>query len=493
MTKKAAVTYNQGDLIFAKVKGYPAWPARVTEKADAKGNRYKVFFFGTYETATVKKEEIFSYDESTKAKFGKQKRKGFAEALDEIENNPGLMTIDMYPPLEGEEKPPLEGGTSGDTTAEESALEIDLGERPSIIASPAPLTPVPAPVEPKSNKKGAKRKAENSPATPSAPKKQAKLAPTPIANTPSTPANASTPAESEKTSRSGRVIKPEKFEDIENNETPVKTGGVLKRTPSTPATEDSKIEEPTTPKSGSAKKNESQKMWTSIKATGDTIEINMEDSDKPQIFDSKDEEIEWSRKAAKNILKFKKIVESGLFIPVEITRKLVEKADRTPLEDEILANEKTIANRKEKMRWLKVEQSIVDLDIALKMALHHEKPDMQRCLTLGKELESLAIVPLMLKKQPEIVTTIRRMRKYVGPKNDQPDPKTQEKFDELTEKIRICANDIYEKFQIMFSAPEGQNFGSFFKEEVKKFNDVTKDFDHDVYFNLVEDPTVASV
>ena len=85
------------------------------------------------------------------------------------------MTIDMYPPLEGEEKPPLEGGTSGDTTAEESALEIDLGERSSIIESPAPLTPVSAPVEPKSNKKGAKRKAENSPATPSAPKKQAKL------------------------------------------------------------------------------------------------------------------------------------------------------------------------------------------------------------------------------------------------------------------------------------------------------------------------------
>ena len=53
------------------------------------------------------------------------------------------------------------------------------------------------------------------------------LAPTPIANTPSTPANASTPAESEKTSRSGRVIKPKKFEDIENNETPVKTGGVV--------------------------------------------------------------------------------------------------------------------------------------------------------------------------------------------------------------------------------------------------------------------------
>ena len=37
-----------------------------------------------------------------------------------------------------------------------------------------------------------------------------------------------------------------------------------------------------------------------------------------------------------------------------------------------------------------------------------------RCITLAGELQSLAIKPLMLKKQPDIVTTVRKMRKYIG-------------------------------------------------------------------------------
>ena len=70
-----------------------------------------------------------------------------------------------------------------------------------------------------------------------------------------------------------------------------------------------------------------------------------------------------------------------------------------------------------------VEQKITDLDIALKMALHHEKPDLKRCLTISEEVQKLAIVPLMLKKHPEIVATIRRMRKYLGPREPHPNPK----------------------------------------------------------------------
>ena len=72
-----------------------------------------------------------------------------------------------------------------------------------------------------------------------------------------------------------------------------------------------------------------------------------------------------------------------------------------------------------------VEQKITDLDIALKMALHHEKPDLKRCLTISDEVQKLAIVPLMLKKHPEIVATIRRMRKYVGPREPHPNPKVK--------------------------------------------------------------------
>ena len=76
-------------------------------------------------------------------------------------------------------------------------------------------------------------------------------------------------------------------------------------------------------------------MWVQIKATSDSIEINM-DKDRPIQFESKAHEVEWDRVAAKNALRLKKLVESGQFIPPEILQKLEAKANRTPEEEAIL-------------------------------------------------------------------------------------------------------------------------------------------------------------
>lgn len=59
------------------------------------------------------------------------------------------------------------------------------------------------------------------------------------------------------------------------------------------------------------------------------------------------------------------------------------------------------------MRWLKIEQRLVDLDIAVKTSLHLERPAPDECISALDELNELALAPLMLKKQPDIVTTIR--------------------------------------------------------------------------------------
>ena len=189
------------------------------------------------------------------------------------------------------------------------------------------------------------------------------------------------------------------------------------------------------------KKSEPRKMWVQVKATNDTIEINL-DQDRPVAFESKKAELEWDRISAKNALKFKSLVESGQFIPEEILKKLEAKADRTPAENEILANERLTNDRREKVsdhllldraricnhlhvgfdefffvqvRWLKIEQRLMDLDVELKASMHYLEPNMERCIELLEELSSLSVTKLMLKKQPEIVLTIRKARKYVGP------------------------------------------------------------------------------
>merc|ERR1719509_627207 len=200
---------------------------------------------------------------------------------------------------------------------------------------------------------------------------------------------------------------------------------------------------------------EPRKMWVKVKSTSDLIEINL-DKEKPESFESKHAETEWEMATARNAIKFKNKVESGEFIPPEIRNRLLEKGALTPKEKEMLKKDEALQKRKEKLRWLKIEQRVVDLDISIKTALHMERPSPQSCISALEDLSELAIKPLMIKKQPDIVTTIRRLRKYAGPQEylNWPDKESRDLMVKQIDTIQTKADEIYGKFKSIFAFQE---------------------------------------
>jgi len=93
--------FNVKDKVFAKIRGYPAWPAIISGiKHDVPSRqKYNVYFYGTGERAECKSDELFPYEEN-KSKLGKpNKRKYFAEALLQIEDEDNSIFPDDDPQL----------------------------------------------------------------------------------------------------------------------------------------------------------------------------------------------------------------------------------------------------------------------------------------------------------------------------------------------------------------------------------------------------------
>ena len=220
-------------------------------------------------------------------------------------------------------------------------------------------------------------------------------------------------------------------------------------------------------KAKAPKRPQHRKLYVQVKGTEEMIEIDM-DKDRPQNFASKEEANDWEEKTLRDILRFKKLVEDGKFVPEDVVQRLQAKENKTEQELQIIERWKYVQlDRKEKIEWLKTEATLAQYGLDIQKCLSLQNPQLDQCMEILKDLNNLKISQLMLKKQPHVVKSIHKIRTYVGTSNTTED-------NEKTKRIRDSANAMTNKMAGCFDGgSKHDNFYTFFTEQVKKFQEKT--------------------
>lgn len=102
-------------------------------------------------------------------------------------------------------------------------------------------------------------------------------------------------------------------------------------------------------------------------------------------------------------------------------------------------------------KLLATENTLVQYDIEIVSSLQLTAADPSRCLSTLEKLKVIEFTTTMLKKNPHIVETIKRLRRYVGNTKSWSFTDDQNKaFDLEAAKIRKIAEVIYRSFKVSY-------------------------------------------
>lgn len=124
------------------------------------------------------------------------------------------------------------------------------------------------------------------------------------------------------------------------------------------------------------------------------------------------------------------------------------KFDEADAEEHI--NDKIVEWKAEKLKWLRNELDMIDLDSKITASLGLDKAEPKQALEHLNALLDLPIESLMLKKHPHVVDVVKRLRKYIGNVkewNVVGDALTD--FENDAKQIRLIAESIYQKFKVV--------------------------------------------
>jgi len=456
-----------GDLVFAKVKGYPPWPARITGVNER--GRFSVFFYGTYENATMKSTELFHFSKENQENFipKNSHRKHYLKGVEEIRNTPEI--------------------APGPDEADDAVFDVPVSlpaKRKSVIDSPVRATSVhhsPAAVVRKPLKlsdgttlkraatavaadSATPNKDTSSTVTPSSercPPKIARMSPSVNDQSQLEDSNSSLSYTPQTSSRSGRVIKQKRFSDDLSRGNDTK-GDTKSDSDALKLRTQLQIEDP-------------RKIWVKKRSTGDMIEIQL-DKEKPDRWESHHQKLTWCLSTARNAVKLKQFVELGEFVPDEIVQNLKEKTILSKEDKEQLKKIQEQHARRAKVEWLLREHELVEIDLEIKKSLPAKEPDTDECVRLLQCLLRMDIDKLMIVKQPFVPETVCMLRKYQGPDNlSLANEKDRERLKRNIKSIQTMAETAHKKIQALFNFRETQtsHFSDYLQTQITRYHKIT--------------------